>query len=204
MQKNELDPTDWENCYREGMTPWEKGAPAPPLLEYLATSQIGGRILVPGCGFGHDVRALAAADPDADVVGLDISATAIAGAEGAPRTGSERYVRADLFDLPQEFHGSFDHIVEHTCLSGLPPDLRPQYVGAFHTALKPGGQVLAIFFLNPWDDDEAPDPPPYGISTEELDEIFAGRFELEHEWRPRQHYPGREGRELMRLLNRCH
>jgi len=200
--QNEHDPTDWENCYREGTTPWEKGAPAPPLLEFLASHTLGGRILVPGCGLGHDVRALAAANPMAEVVGLDIAASAIAAADGQPKVAGERYQLADLFDLPAELRGSCDHVFEHTCLSALPPKLRPLYVDAFHSALKPGGQVLAIFFLTPWDEDETPSPPPYGVTRQELDEMFRERFTLADEWLPTQQHPGREGRELMRLLTR--
>ena len=200
--QNELDPTDWEQEYRDGCTPWEKGAPAPPLLEYLEANQVGGRILVPGCGFGHDVRALAAADTTAEVIGLDISESAITSASGFPQAGGERYLLADLFDLPAELRGSCDYVFEHTCLSALPLSLRPRYVDAFRSALKPGGAVLAIFFLTPWDEGETPDPPPYGVTTDELDAMFADGFELEKEWLPGRHYPGREGRELMRLLRR--
>jgi len=199
--QNEQDPTDWEDCYRKGTTPWEKGAPAPPLLEYLESHEITGDVLVPGCGFGHDARAIAASTA-ADVVGLDISPSAISGAKEFPPVANETYVLANLFDLPQNLCGRFDLVFEHTCLSALPPELRPDYVNAFHTALKPGGQVLAIFFLTPWDEGETPEPPPYGVSVEQLDEMFSGKFELEHGWTPGKHYPGREGRELMRLLRK--
>lgn len=202
--QNELDPTDWENCYREGTTPWEKGEAAPPLLEFLARDglELRGRIFVPGCGFGHDVRALASASPAAEVIGLDISSSAISGAENYRKLGNERYLLGDLFRLPPELAGTCDYVIEHTCLSALPPVLRPDYVDAFHRALKPAGQVLAIFFLTPWDDGETPEPPPYGVSKEELDTMFAGKFALIEEWEPGRHYPGREGRELMRLLRR--
>lgn len=200
--QNQHDPTDWDQHYREGSTPWEKGAPAPPLLEYLEANQLGGRILVPGCGFGHDVRALAAADDSAEVVGLDISGSALAGAREIPSAGGESYVQADLFDLPAELRGEFDFVFEHTCLSALPLELRGGYVDAFHKALKPGGHVLAIFFLTPWDEGETPEPPPHGVTVEELDAMFDVGFELVREWLPKKQYPGREGRELMRLLRR--
>ncbi|MGI9241432.1 MAG: methyltransferase [Verrucomicrobiales bacterium] len=200
--QNEQDPTDWESCYQEGTTPWEKGATAPPLLEYLGGNELAGQILVPGCGFGHDVRGIAEASPDSEVIGLDISASAIAGAEGYQKVGGERYLLGDLFDLPPELRRTCDFVFEHTCLSALPPALRSDYVDAFHEALKPGGQVLAIFFLTPWDDGETPEPPPYGVSTGELDAMFRGKFDLIDEWVPTKQYPGREGRELMRLLRK--
>ena len=199
--QNEQDPTNWEQAYIDGTTPWEKGEPAPPLLEFLESNSPPPRILVPGCGFGHDVRALATAG-ESEVIGFDISATALAGARKFQTAGNESYVLGDLFDLPAELRANFDMVFEHTCLSALPPKLRGGYVDAFHQALKPGGKVLAIFFLSPWDEGETPQPPPYGVTAEELDAMFSEKFELEKEWVPTQHYPGREGRELMRLLRR--
>ena len=61
--------TDWEANYQTNETPWEKGAPSPGLVEFLRTDPIHGRVLVPGCGFGHDARALAATADE--VVGID-------------------------------------------------------------------------------------------------------------------------------------
>ena len=70
---------DWEQCYRDGETPWDKGSPAPPLLELIERHGVelwgGGPVLVPGCGLGHNVRALAANGIPA--LGLDISPTAV-------------------------------------------------------------------------------------------------------------------------------
>ena len=66
---------DWEQLYREGETPWEKGAAHPALIRWLNENPLSGRVLVPGCGFGYDVRALAATG--AEVVGLDIAPSAI-------------------------------------------------------------------------------------------------------------------------------
>ena len=199
--QNQQDPTNWEQAYVNGTTPWEKGAPAPPLLEYLASHTVPDRILVPGCGFGHDVRALAATG-SSQVIGLDISESALNSARNFKPTSTENYLLGDLFDLPAEIPGSFDMVFEHTCLSALPPALRTSYVDAFHRALKPDGQVLAIFFLTPWDEGETPKPPPYGVTKEELDAMFSDQFDLIKEWTPTQHYPGREGRELMRLLQK--
>ena len=99
------------------------------------------------------------------MVGLDISEAAIAKAREFPAVGDERYVLGDLFDLPEDLRGTFDWVFEHTCLSALPPEMRGGYVEAFHSALKPGGQVLAIFFLTPWDEGEVPEPPPFGVTS---------------------------------------
>ena len=51
--------TDWEDAYQRRETPWEKGQPHPGLVDFLAENgPLAGEIFVPGCGSGHDVRAL--------------------------------------------------------------------------------------------------------------------------------------------------
>jgi methyl halide transferase len=52
---------DWESAYVLGETPWDKGFASPPLSWFLQLGQWlpAGRVLVPGCGRGHDVRLLA-------------------------------------------------------------------------------------------------------------------------------------------------
>ena len=71
--------------------------------------------------------------------------------------------------------------------------------------MKRGGGLLAIFYLDPWKDGEAPPPgggPPFATSVGELDGLFAGTFDLQEDWVPERSYRGREGRERMRLLRK--
>ena len=190
--------SDWETRYQTRDTPWEKGAPHPGLVDFLAHEPLQGRVLVPGCGFGHDVRALAAAG--AEAIGIDIAPSAIAGASAFPRSGGERYEQADLFALPAEMRGTFDWVWEHTCFCAINPALRPAYVDAVAGALRPGGHLLAVFYLDPGN--ARPDEgPPFETTLAELDRLFLPRFELLREWSPRT-FPGREGREWTRLMRK--
>jgi SAM-dependent methyltransferase len=196
---------NWEQKYRTGDTPWEKGAPAPPLLEWLGNrAALCGSVLVPGCGFGHDVRAIAAAFPTVKVVGLDIAPSALDTARRFPLAGRETYVLADLFDLPAELTNRFEWVFEHTCFCAIEPRQRHDYVRGIIRALQPEGALLAIFFLNPWDPCEAPEQggPPFGVTREELDSLFGEHFKLVEELNPRTAYPEREGREIIRLLRK--
>ncbi|HEY3900133.1 MAG TPA: methyltransferase domain-containing protein [Chthoniobacter sp.] len=191
--------TDWEDHYRKGDTPWEKGSASPGLVDFLATEPVRGRVLVPGCGFGHDVRALAAGG--AEVLGLDLAASAVAGAQRLPKTGNEQYVLGNLFALPPELRGAFDWVFEHTCFCAIQPAQRPAYVEGVASALKPGGRFLAIFYLDPGND--SPDEgPPFEVSLTELDRLFLPHFRLVREWLPARAYPGREGREWMRVMEK--
>jgi methyl halide transferase len=190
--------TDWEAAYRRGDTPWEKGKAHPALIDYLVENgPIIGEILVPGCGFGYDVRELSTSANH--VIGIDLAQFAIARTTSFPKVGPEEYLLADLLTLPAEFKSKFDVVFEHTCFCAIEPEMRVKYIETIVRVLKPGGKMIAIFFLNP-DHDE--DGPPYGVLRSELDELFGAQFSLEKEWVPRRTYRGREERELMRILRK--
>ena len=183
---------DWDHRYRMGDTPWDRGA-APPLAEFLRTHRIMGEVLVPGCGTGHDVRLLAA--QGARITGLDLSETALAMARSRPPAGNERYESGNLFDLPEEWSGRFDWVVEHTCFCAIPPIRRADYAEAVGRVLKPGGLLLAVFFLDPG----VEQGPPHGATREEIARLFDPFFSLEREWRPVDAFPEREGGEICQL-----
>jgi SAM-dependent methyltransferase len=191
---------DWEDAYQRQDTPWDKGAPSPGLVDLLHAKPLSGRILVPGCGAGHDVRALAAY-PAIHPVGLDVAPSAIHRAEAFPRSGSEQYMAGDLFALPAPLVGQFDAVWEHTCFCAIPRARRPDYVRGVRTALRLGGDFFAIFYLDPGMEDPEIGPP-FDVSISELNGLFleSGAFELLEEWPPRRAYPGREGREWMRHM----
>ena len=185
--------TDWNQAYQENFTPWDKGLPAPPLVEWLASPMLSGRVLVPGCGLGHDVAYLVSLGIDA--YGLDIAPAAVARAKEHYPQLAERFVCADLF----EFRGQYDAIVEHTCLCALPPEWRVKYRDAVASLLKPGGLLVGVFFINP-EMDPGETGPPFGISMDELTALFAERFQVVESRAPNTAYPGREGRECLRVL----
>jgi SAM-dependent methyltransferase len=191
------DAVDWDERYRSGDTPWEKGRAHPALPDWLRSHAMEGRVLVPGCGSGHDVRAIAATG--AESVGFDIAESAVRAAESVPRVGNEVYVCGDLFDPPEAWTGAFDWVFEHTCFCAIPPEMRGSYVDSVARLLKPGGRLLAIFFINP-DHDEA--GPPFGCPVEELEQLFSPFFFLEEERENLRTFEGREGRERLRVLRK--
>lgn len=185
--------TDWEAAYHAGDTPWEKGRAHLQLVRFLEEEgELRGEIVVPGCGFGHDVRALST--PRNRVLGIDVAPFAFEKAQTFPRVGNERFLLADLFALRSDYDARFDVVFEHTCFCAIDPAQRPRYVETIARLLKPGGQLLAIFFLNP---DHHEEGPPHGVTREELSVLFDPHFEIEREWIPLTTYPGREKRELM-------
>ncbi len=195
-QPTPSDPIFWQTRYEAGEAHWDKGAAAPPLLEFLEKEKVEGRVLVPGCGSGHDARALAA--QGAEVVGMDFATGAIQAANAYANSPLIQFVMADFLDLEPHFCGGFDWIFEHTCFCAIAPSRRADYVRSCLRALRPGGRILSIFYVNPDHDD--PNHPPFRTSLAELDEWFSPSFETLHQQVPTRSYEGREGRELLRVM----
>jgi SAM-dependent methyltransferase len=190
---------NWNEAYETGDTPWDKGAAAPPLREFLGRRPIHGTVLVPGCGTGHDVRLLA--QQGAQVTGLDLAPAGIEQARRFPRVGNEIYHCGDFLDLESGWQARFDWVVEHTCLCALPPAARSDYAASVAAALKPGGHFLGIFYREVMDYDGS--GPPHPITAGDLEALFAEAFELLEAYTPAQTYPSRPfGCEEVRVMRR--
>ena len=181
----------WENRYQTKDMPWEKGAPSPGLMDFLASHPDlpGETVCVPGCGTGHDVREWSRTGFRA--YGYDIAPSAVQISEErthAARLGA-KFRQADF--LRDEPPFQFDWLFEHTLFCAIDPSERGLYVGALLRWLKPSGHFLAVNYLIP---DQ--DGPPFGTTRAELWQRFSPHFELKAEWVPRS-YPNRTGLELM-------
>jgi SAM-dependent methyltransferase len=197
--------TDWEQRYQTGDTPWDKGGPHPALAALIPLPVPAATILVPGCGLGYDLAAWATQPGVRKVVGLDLAESAVAAARARLAGIANTTVEAgDLFALPPDHRGAYDLVWEHTCYCAIDPSQRTAYVNAVADALCPGGHLLAVFYLRPWDtpEENATAGPPFACSTEELDRRFAPRFATVWAKDAPATYPGREGREQLRLLRR--
>lgn len=190
---------DWDEKYRNGEVFWDKGAPAPAMKQYLERHVVRGRALVPGCGRGHEVAL--AVDHGWDATGLDIAPTGVAEARALYPYLAERFIIGDVFAPPKEMHGAFDAVLEHTCMSALPPTLRTDYRRGIDLTLRRGGLLIGVRFINP-----ALDPgevgPPFPFSVADLTFLFADGYEIVDDYVPEVTFAGREGRERVRVLRR--
>ncbi|MCT0198975.1 methyltransferase domain-containing protein [Synechococcus sp. CS-1325] len=160
----------WNRRYREGGDGWELGQPAPPLSRFLRSHpqapQAPGRVLVPGCGRGHEAALLETLGFQA--IGLDLSEVALSEARrlhGEART-SLQWLQADLFDRKALeaaglMAGSIKGIVEHTCFCAIDPGQRHDYIATVCRLLAPGGWLLALFWCH-----SRPGGPPWGSDPE--------------------------------------
>jgi hypothetical protein len=97
--------------------------------------------------------------------------------------------------------GAFDFVLEHTCMSALPPALRADYRRGVDLALRPGGLLVGLWYINPALD-PGRDGPPYPFSVPDLTALFAEGYEMVEDYTPDVAFEGREGRERLRVLRR--
>ena len=166
------DPGRWDQRYREGSDRWELGQPAPPLTQFLRSHPLApqpqGRVLVPGCGRGHEAALLE--DLGFRAIGLDFSGEALREARNlhGEARDSLQWLQADLLDR-QALEaagltpGSLSGIVEHTCFCAIDPALREDYIASACRLLAPGGWLLGLFWCH-----RQPGGPPWGSDSEQV------------------------------------
>lgn len=175
----------WQARYDQGQTGWDRGGASPTLVRWLGTGELRPcRILVPGCGRGHEVVALAKAG--FDVTGVDFAPTAVEtvrahlSREGLPA----EIVQSDLFTFrPAQ---PFAAIYEQTCLCALPPERWAEYERQLAAWLVPGGRLFAAFMQT-----DSADGPPFACRPEAMRELFAAdRWVWPERLEPQEHPTG--------------
>lgn len=157
----------WQNRWQTNQTGWDLGEPSRPLIEYANSLKITDlRILIPGCGSGHEAGWLLE-NGFSDITLSEISPEAVARLR--QKFGDRlTVVEGDFFELP----GEFDLIFEQTFFCALPPARRPDYVLKMSELLRPGGRLVGVLF----DCDFEKAGPPFGGSREEYVALFGGHF----------------------------
>jgi methyl halide transferase len=193
-----LTPIAWEERYQTQKTGWDLGKAAPPFVELLSgtTAPAPGKTIVLGMGRGYD--ALFFASQGFAVTGVDFAPSAIAASrsQAAVQQVTVETLERDIFQLVPEFTGQFDYVVEHTCFCALDPSLRPDYIQLVWDLLRPGGELIALF----WAHNRA-GGPPFGASVEELKSLFS-RFETVSFELSTHSLPSRQGDEYLARLRK--
>lgn len=153
----------WEPRYAAGATPWDFGGVPLALRRWLLAPHRRGRVLIPGCGSGYELRAFNEAGWN--VTALDYAPAAVARAKANSGDGAAEVVLADFFD--GDFGRNFDVIYERTFLCSMPPDRWPSYIARMAELLGSGGLVVGHFYFGQNDD-----PPPYPLTDETQHALF--------------------------------
>jgi methyl halide transferase len=163
----------WEQRFADGNTPWDRGAANPQLAAWLGAGALKPcRILVPGCGSGYEVAALAAAG--FEVTGIDYAPVAIERTRRQLEAAGLNATLAEADVLAWQPPRPFDAIYEQTCLCALYPDQWRAYADQLGRWLAPGGKLFALFvqFLRSGPATGAVAGPPYHCDINAMRALF--------------------------------
>lgn len=169
MSLPKLDSDFWDARYKSGETGWDIGEPSRPLKEFIETlSDKGIRLLMPGCGNGHEAAFMHRLGFD-NVTLIDIAPLAVSSfKERIPDFPAEKVICGDFF----EHEGEYDLILEQTFFCALNPSLRHLYAKKMDALLSSGGKLAGVLFGVPMNADR----PPFGGSREEYVRYFEPYF----------------------------
>jgi len=146
--------------------PWADLAPNPNLVNWLDRQGTTAkeRALKIGSGLGDDAEELARRG--FRTTAFDISETAVAWSRKRFPDSTVNYTVANLFDLPDDWRGGFDFVIESYTLQVLPPDLRADAIRCIASLVAPGGTLLAI--ARGREPNEPEGAMPWPVTKEEL------------------------------------
>lgn len=181
----------WTNIYRTEEPRWELNGPVhilPKIIPKLKLQRC--RVLVAGSGTGNDAAWFA--EHGHIVTAIDFSEEAIVRAQKKyGHLPDLKFLRSDVFNLPQEMSGSFDLVFEHTLYCAIAPSRRNDLVKVWRRVLSEQGHLMGVFFTF-----EKTSGPPYGGSEWEIRQRLSKSFRPLYWNRLRDSRPNRLGQEL--------
>ena len=167
-----FDEKYWSDLYRHQLTGWDAGSITTPLKEYIdqiADKSI--RILVPGCGNGHEVRYLYD-NGFLNVDVIDLIAEPVNKLKNyCEKWHASQFIIGDFFN----HHGQYDLILEQTFFSSIEPRQRSQYAKKIYDLLNDEGRLVGLLFTIEFPGDH----PPFGGSKEECSSYFKPFFQFD-------------------------
>jgi len=154
--------------------PWDIGRPQPAFVRLADAGQLTRRLLDAGCGTGE--HTLLAASRGADVIGIDVSRTAIARAraKAAERGIAARFEVANALELGS-LGFSVDTILDSGVFHVFSDEDRVRYVAALAAVLRPGGDCYLMCFS----DKQPGDWGPRRVRADELRASFSDGWTVE-------------------------
>ncbi len=199
FENKEIQSADyWQNVYHtEGKPGWDLQDSAEAFKDMIQRIKFPKcRVLVLGCGEGHDAALFAEAGHL--VTAVDFSAEGIKrGIEKYQHLKNLTFVQENIFNLPQDWNFSFDVIIEHTFYCAIPTLQRKNLVTLWRRLLHEEGQLMGVFFTM-----LKRSGPPYGASEYELRRMLSPYFQFLFWGRWRQSLPRRQGKELFVLAKK--
>jgi len=185
-----MEPTFWEDRWREGKTAFHEGGVNIHLEQHFPVLQLkrGAHIFLPLCGKTADIDWLLA--QGCRVTGSELSAEAIAAvferlevkpevriARGLRRYSSEGLVlwQGDFFTLQSSELGPVDAIYDRAALVAMPPGMRSGYVAHLRRLSGAVPQLLVTYDY----DQTRMEGPPFAVPEADIRVHYADAFEID-------------------------
>lgn len=165
--KSDLSQSGWQDMYDAGKTGWDRGDANPAMRAWLDEGLLQPcRILIPGCGRGHEAIAMAKAG--FDVTAIDFAASAVDHLKDElQRHGAHaNVIQTDLFTFCES--KPFDAIYEQTCLCAIDPGQWRTYQQLLACWLRPQGKLFALFMQS-----GQHHKPPFSCELTAMQKLFA-------------------------------
>ena len=165
----------WQSMWNQGISvgqAFDTGTPSPALIRELKDGRVPlGRALIPGCGRGYDVYALAA--PGREAFGYELAEDAVKATADCPTKGdclameNAKFRKGNFFDLDEL--DKFDFIYDYTFLCALDPSVRVDWARKMSALLVPGGILMTLIFPII---DVKEGGPPFKVSLQLLEDLL--------------------------------
>jgi SAM-dependent methyltransferase len=173
---------DWDAAYRNeifaGPPPWNIGDPQPEIVALIENGDLTGPVLDVGCGVGDASLDLAARGYE--VVGIDLSQTAIAAATKAAeerRLNLATFIQGDVTKL--DYDATFNSVLDCTLFHSLPLEARDDYLSAVHRAAAPGASLHMLVFTTDALPADSPFPVPNLVTKDELRQVVSKHWAVD-------------------------
>lgn len=182
----------WEQGYQNKETGWDAGSITSPIKEYIDQLQNKElKILIPGCGNGHEFDYLIQ-NGFKNVFVIDIADEPIQHLKSKnPSISSSFFITDDFFNLDEKF----DLIIEQTFFCALSPLLRKNYVKKMNALLHQNGKLVGLLFDFPL----TTVGPPFGGSKNEYEELIEPYFSIKTLQKAYNSIKPRENKELFMI-----
>ena len=189
----------WEDKYLDESLGWDLGGPTPIFAE-MAQKLNPGKLCIVGCGRGHD--AIMFAQNGFEVTAVDFAPSAIKAVKVLAKDFDVHIqaIQDDIFSLKQKYANTFDYVIEQTCFCAIDPSRRNDYADVVQSILKPGGQLIGLWF--PLDKTMEEGGPPWATSIDEVKSLFNSGWGIEKEEWPTLSISPRKDREKMIIFKK--
>jgi len=188
-----LSKSFWKSRYNNDTTGWDLGIISPPIKAYFDQVEDKTiRILIPGCGNGHEAEYLYNQGFQ-NVHVIDLTEEPLENLKMRLSSFPDEQAHVgDFFD----HNGEYDVIVEQTMFCAIDPQLRARYADKVYDLLADKGKLIGVMFGVDFDGG-----PPYGGSKEEyltyFEKFSSVKMELCH-----NSVEPRQGRELFIIVKK--